>query len=146
MGLFVSTLCIRFAKTVYLSILAIITNFLVQVISNKSLLFLSLNTSLSQLILMMRGLRLNLILFMGISTDKTSFFVGATVEENCKQFNFYVSLLNENTLISSQGILQILHENSTPGKLGNLVIIGILITPILSRHSFSSNTLLEHYG
>lgn len=47
----------------------------------------------------------NLILNMGISTDKTGCFVGANVEENCKEFKYYDIVTKKNTQIGSLSVL-----------------------------------------
>ncbi len=105
MGLFAPISCNRFVKTLSLLILATTTSISVQVTSKRSLLSLNRRNCLSQLILMETEWLLNRISNMGISTDKTSCFVGANVEENCKEFKDYDILTKKNTQISSLSVL-----------------------------------------
>lgn len=144
MGLFASTLCVTYASTLWNSIHAITAS----IIAKTGLRPLSNFWSQRNYSSLWTLTKTELLCGQTQPTDATIkkeiCSVGAT--SDCRDWEICVSLLNENTLTTNQGILQILHENLGPGQLWQLVINELLYTLILSRHRFSSNILLVKHG
>ncbi len=130
-----------YALTRFTKGLAFIMIFTTKKILNKSLNFWNISVSLSLQIYMMVLLALKQKIPRILIINEMC-FVGAT--SDCKDFNEYASLENENTSTVNRGILTTEHENYA-GMLEVLVIYGYVVVSILSQSSISINPLLECY-